>query len=683
MRLTKFKVFRYRSIEDSGEISVDEKITTFVGINESGKTNALRALRKLNNKTDTKFNQLTEQPIWHFRNFDENEIFITATFSINDEEREDIKQIDESYGNLSEIAFSRKKNMVLICHFKENDQFAIPYSKFNTEYIQPIKTIIDGIDHTTFENGKTLVNNILDELQQVGVGLEDDLNVRKEEILNQIKPKIGMIKSHLDAISPYYDNSELLNIFKKINDDIQPDQGEGVKNYLINNLPRFIYFENIGVLDSRINLETLVTDINSGDLTEEELTAKTLLDLANLNPTELLKLSSEAKKSESTIIQDKDTLSQLCNQSSLSLSHEMDDIWNQNEHDVQIEVNGNFLRLWVTNRQDRLRLQLEERSRGYQWYFSFYVVFNVESETRHKNSILLLDEPALFLHALGQEDFLKKVLPKLSEKNQIIYTTHSPFLLDLARPFAIHTVTLKKNSTQRESHISKEHWATDRDALFPLQSAVGYTLAQSMFIGRNSMIVEGLTDFWILSSASALFKISDKNGFDKNFVFSPAGGATKTIILAKTYVSQELNIGILLDSDNEGKITKEKLIRDKILKSNKILTIGDILEKPEITMSLEDIFPEEYYLQFVKLAYGDILKDKKIVLESDNPMLVKRIEGYFTKNGLGNFDKTLPALEITKEFGKISIDGIPSELVDNFEKIFSSVNSIMKKSIHT
>ena len=678
MRLTKFRVFRYRSIEDSGEIPVDEKITTFVGINESGKTNILRALRKLNNKGDTKFNKLTEQPVWHFRNYIEDENFITATFSLSDEEKDAIKQLDAGYENLEEISFSRKKNMDLICHFKENDQTAIPYSKFNIEYVQPIITMINEIDLPTIENGDVKIENIITTFKKIGDGLEDDLNVRKQSVLDGIKKNIEELKPHLDAISNQHNNSEILNILQRIDDEIKPDNGEDVKNYLINRLPRFIYFENIGVIDSRINLATLVNDIKTGDLTEEELTAKTLLDMANLDPTELLKLSSEVKKSQSKIIQDKDTLSQLCNQTSLSLSREMDSIWKQNDHDVQIEVNGNFLRLWVTNRQDRLRLQLEERSRGYQWYFSFYVVFNVESEERHKDSILLLDEPALFLHALGQEDFLKKALPHLSEKNQILYTTHSPFLLDLNRPYSIHTVTMDKNSDKRESHISKEHWATDRDALFPLQSAIGYHLAQSMFIGTRNMIVEGLTDFWILSGASALFESSGKSGLNKNFVFSPAGGGTKTIILAKTYVSQELGIGVLLDSDNEGKITKEKLVRDKILKSNKILILGDILEKPGITMSLEDIFPEDYYLKFVKLAYDDVLRDKEITLEGNNPMLVKRIESYFAKNNLGRFDKTKPTLKITREFGKIELDKLPSELVNNLEKIFISVNEIMK-----
>lgn len=676
MRLTKFRIFRYRSIEDSGDVPVDEKITTFVGINESGKTNALRALRKLNSKTDTKFNKITEQPVWHFRTFDKNENFITATFSLNDNEKNEIKQIDEAYGDLSEILFSKNKNMDLICHFKENDQVAIPYSKFNTEFIQPIKAIIDRIDVTAFKNGENLVNNIINALQRIGDNLADDLNVRKPPILEQIKNKIEDVKPHLDAIASNHDNSQITNIFQTIDNEIKPDNGEEVKNYLIEHIPIFIYFENIGVLDSRINLQTLVNDIQVGDLTEEEITAKTLLDLANLDPHELLKLSSEKDKTLSAIREDKDSLSQLCHHSSISLSQEMNSIWDQNKHDVQIEVNGSSLRLWVVNQQDHLKLQLEERSRGYQWYFSFYVVFSVESEKRHKDSILLLDEPALFLHALGQEDFLKKALPQLSEKNQIIYTTHSPFLLDLTRPHAIHTVTMDKDSTNRKSHISKEHWATDRDALFPLQSAVGYHLAQSMFIGRNNMVVEGLTDFWILESASKLFVANNKDGF-KNLVLCPVGGATKAVILAKTYVSQELNVGILLDSDNEGKITKEKLIRDKILKSNKILTVGDIVEKPDVTMSLEDIFPEDYYLRFVKLAYTN-LKDIEITLESDNPMIVKRIESYFAKNNLGSFDKTLPALEITKEFGKVELSKLPPTLISNFDKIFSSINTVMK-----
>lgn len=678
MRLTSFYVKKYRSIEDSGEIPVDDKITTFVGINESGKTNVMRALRKLNNKNDTKFKRLTENPIWHFKEWDPEEIFITGKFTLDEDEKVKISELDSEYSDLTEISFSRNKKMDLICHFKEKEQTALPFPPFQEKYLIPIQSLIQEIDPATIDDGVNQKNNITSLFENIGIGLDESLNIRKPEVFATIKERTEQLKQGLEPIAPKHDNSEIIGLIDKISEEITEDSSEDIKNYLIERLPRFIYFENIGVINSRINLESLVSDIKSGDLTESEITAKTLLDMSGLDAKELLTLSSTEKKSEPRIRDDKDTASQLCNQASLSLTTDLDGIWSQNEHILEIELNGNHLRVWVINKQDNVRLQLEERSRGYQWYFSFYIVFNVESEGRHRDSILLLDEPALFLHATGQGDFLKKVLPQLSEKNQIIYTTHSPFLLDLTRPFSIHTVTLDKDGPKRESHISKEHWASDRDALFPLQSAIGYHLAQSMFIGARNMIVEGLTDFWILGTASDLFEGNGKMSLTKNFVFSPAGGGTKTVILAKTYVAQELQVGVLLDADNEGRLAKEQLVRDTLLKSNKILLLNDIFDKPEQTMSLEDIFPEDYYLGFVARAYEKELKGMEIKLESTNPMLIKRIESFFKKNNLGNFDKTKPSLLITKEFAKGDFDKIPAELVTNFEKLFTAINDVMK-----
>ena len=676
LKLTKFRIFRYRSIEDSREVSVDEKITTFVGINESGKTNALRALRKLN-KDDTKFDESTEQPSWHFRDCKKDENFITATFSLEDHEINDIKNIDKTYGDLQEVSFSKNKNMELICDLKGNVEIAIPYSQFHTKYLQPIITIITTSDFTGIENAKETCASIQENLTRLSIDLENHSNVRKQSSLEQIKGTIETIKPHLDQIKPHPNYPKIENILQKIDSEIIPEKTEKVKNYLIEHMPRFIYFENTGMLNNQINLSSLVKNIHADSLTEVERTTKTLLDLADLDPEELLKLNSEESKNEEQIRKDKDTLSQLCHHKSMSLSQEFDSIWKQNEHSVSIVLNGDYLRLWVTNKRDNLRLQFEERSRGYQWYFSFYVIFNVESENKHKDSILLLDEPALFLHALGQSDFLKKVLPQLAEKNQIIYTTHSPFLLDLDRPDSIHTVTMNKEDDRHESHISDKHWATDKDALFPLQSALGYSLAQNMFIGRNNVIVEGITDFWILDGISKLFIANGEKGLE-NLVITPVGGATKAVMYATTYVSQELNVGILLDSDNEGKQVRKKLIHNPILKSNKILTVAEAIEKSDDPMSLEDIFPESEYLHFVKLAYANI-KDAEIELDSSNPMIVKRIESYFKKNDLGKFDKTLPAFEIIKGLSKMDFNQLNPELISNFKKMFSSINIMMKQ----
>jgi len=677
MRLTKFRIIKYRSIRDSGEIPVDDKITTFVGINESGKTNILRALRKLNNVTDTSFDDLTEHPMWDFGNFKPEEIFITATFGLSDDEQKEITKINSEYSDLKEISFSRKKNMQLICHLK-SDQIAIPFESFSKTYLKPISGVINEIDPATIDDGANRKQRVIDLFNLIGKGLEGNLNVRLSEILSKINEQINVLKVEVNTLPPnQYNPAKINSLLEKISSELKEDSSEKVKNYLITRLPRFIYFENIAIIDSRIHLPTFVQKLDAGDLDEDEQTAKTLLDLAKLNPKELLALGQEKGKDMATIGKDKDRLQIMCSLASKRITKEIDDIWTQNDHNIEIVVDANRLRVWITNRADGTKLQLEERSRGYQWYFSFYVVFNVQSESTHKDAILLLDEPALFLHAIGQQDFLEKSLPKLAEKNQIIYTTHSPFLIDLMKPESIHTVIVD-DTKNKETQISVDVWASDKDALFPLQSALGYYLSQSMFIGKRNMIVEGLTDFWIISSASELFGANGKVSLNDDFVFSPAGGGTKTVLLATMYVGQKLDVGVLLDSDNEGKQALEMLTKNKILKNNKILLLSDVLGKSGKELTLEDIFPEDYYLRFVESTYQKELGGKKIVLDKGEEMLVKRIEAYFQKNNLGKFHKSRPDRAIMKEFATTTIDKIPSTLITNLEVVISAINKVMK-----
>lgn len=452
MRLTSFHIKKYRSIEDSGEIPVDENLTTFVGINESGKTNLLRALKKLNNATDTEFDDLTEHPMWHFGDFDPEEIFITATFKLDEPEKEKIKELD-SHATLDEIKFSRKKNMKLICHL-ETEQVAIPFEVFKKTYLQLIANILNEVKPEEFKDGQAVKDNVVNTFNTIGQGYEGELNIRQPEILQEIKKRIENFKSILPTLADNVVNKIGINsTLDQINKEVTEDSTEKIKNYLIKRLPRFIYFENIAIVDSRIHLPTFVQKLEANDLDEDEKTAKTLLDLAKLDAKEIQTLGKEGKDRE-RVKKNKDRLQIMMSLASKRVSEEIDKIWSQNDHNIEFVVQGSDLRVWVINKKDGTRLQLEERSRGYQWYFSFYTVFNVESEARHKDAILLLDEPAIFLHALGQEDFLKKTLPKLFEKNQILYTTHSPFMIDLTKPETIHTVTLEEVESQKKTKIS-------------------------------------------------------------------------------------------------------------------------------------------------------------------------------------------------------------------------------------
>lgn len=678
MRLVRFRIKKYRSIEDSGSIDVDENITTFVGINESGKTNVLRALKKINHVSDTEFNNLTEYPTWHYRDEELDEVFVTATFKLNEEEKEKIRKIDSNIV-LDEIEFSKNRNMKLICQL-EHKQNTIPFNSFNLKYLNSISLLLKEID-PSFDNGEAHKANLINELDTIKQENQKELDVRQPKILKQIKLKMKQFKIQLNLIpNDKLDKQKINLLFEKINSEVIEDSTDKIENYLLNKIPRFVYFENIGIIDSRIHLPDFIQKLNSNNLDKKDIMAKALLDLGQLDAKELYELSRDGGETKQTQ-ENKDQLDRILDHASKKVSKEIDSLWTSNEHDIEFHVQGDYFRVWVINKKDKTKLQLEERSRGYQWYFSFYTVFSVESEKRYKDAIILLDEPALFLHPKGQEDFLSKILPTLVKKNQILYTTHSPFMVDLKHPDSIHTVTLDEKTisgtTQKISQISNEVWKTDRDALFPLQSALHYDMAQSMFIGKKNLIVEGMSDFWLLSSVSSVLEAAGKIHLKKDIVVVPAGGATRSILFASTYMSQNLDVAVLLDADHEGKTTYELIVKNKILKNKKICMLNEIFEK-NIDMSMEDMFPQDYYLKFVKLAYKKELKEKGIIdisLTSQQPMIVKKLETFFKENNLGEFHKSRPDRTIINELSNVEIDSLPNELIKNFEMIFKVINN--------
>lgn len=678
MRLVSFKIKKYRSIEDSGEIEIDENITTLVGINESGKTNVLRALKKINHVEDNQFEELSENPRWYNdEKYKEDEIFITAKFKLDEDELEKIKFMDPK-NKLQEIEFSRRKNMELICHL---DNPPITYNELQTKYLEQIGTIISNRNYG-FDGGNGQKQRLLDAFNKIGNGITAEDNMRQTKFWNSIDNSINefwLVTNEVQGDDP--DKIEIESILSNMRLEIAEDTNGAIKEYLIKKIPQFVYFDNIRIIDSRIRLSTLVEKLNNNQLDEHGRTAKILLDLGGLDPHELLELEKDQGDVYKTQT-NKDMLSLKCSTASEKISKELNNIWSSNEHTVDFVINGDDLQVWITNKHDGTRLRLEERSRGYQWYFSFYTIFSVESEQNHKNAIILLDEPGLFLHPKAQEDFLTKTLPRLAAKNQIIYTTHSPSMIDLSRPGSIHTVTLKKQKIKGEdkevSHISKDTLDSDRDALLPLQSALCYTIAQSMFIGKKNLLVEGLSDFWLLDSLSKLMESEERVHLKNDFVFVPVGGGTKSILFATMYKSQGLDIAVLLDADTEGRNAQKQLVENKILKTNKILLLSELLGEKR-KMSIEDIFPEDYYLSFVQSVYQKELESKnikKIEMVFGESMIIKKIERFFEENGLGKFNKIKVNKEIMTELPKADITKIQKELIDRSETIFKKINKI-------
>jgi predicted ATP-dependent endonuclease of OLD family len=224
-------------------------------------------------------------------------------------------------------------------------------------------------------------------------------------------------------------------------------------------------------------------------LKPDERTALSLLRLAGVEAADFNEVDYEARKA---------SLEAAANQ----LTDEVFEFWSQNK-DLAIELDVDFkapaqeplgqppfLDIRIRNQRHRVTLNFGERSQGFMWFFSFLAYFSEYRDTDER-LILLLDEPGLGLHAAAQADLLRFIEERLAPEHQVLFTTHSPFLVDAKRLERVRTV---EDVDHLGTKVSADVLSTSKDTRFPLQAALGYDLAQTLFIGPNSLVVEGPAD---------------------------------------------------------------------------------------------------------------------------------------------------------------------------------------------
>ncbi|WP_411746095.1 ATP-dependent nuclease, partial [Reinekea sp.] len=212
-----------------------------------------------------------------------------------------------------------------------------------------------------------------------------------------------------------------------------------------------------------------------------------------------------------------------------------------------------------------VEVNLNERSRGFKWFFSFYVTFCADTNGGEaKDAVLLLDEPGLFLHAKSQSDLLNHLRDDFD--NQILFTTHSPFMIPTAQLTDVKTVNIDQD---RGTTVTNDPTG-DSTTLFPLQAALGYEISQSLFIGSHNLIVEGVTDYWYLSAISDYLISIGKKGLEPNITITPAGGAQKIPYLVSLLASQNLNVVVLMDKERDSAATRDEMVGGKLLHQKNI-----------------------------------------------------------------------------------------------------------------
>jgi predicted ATP-dependent endonuclease of OLD family len=269
--------------------------------------------------------------------------------------------------------------------------------------------------------------------------------------------------------------------------------------------------------------------------------------------------------------------------------------------------NGFILRTRIENTRHGVTTSFDDRSAGFVWFFSFLVWFSQVTKNYGNNIILLLDEPGLTLHASAQQDLLRFFREKLTPHFQLIYTTHSPFLIETSNILSTRTVEdvfiepTDGNPRQDESllgtKVRSDVLATEKETLFPLQACLGYDITQSLFIGKNSLLVEGPSDLLYLRWFSAKLKQAKRNALDARWTIVPCGGLPKIASFIALFAGNDLNLAVLCDYAHGEKRHVKSLKESELLAAGAVFSAEQYANKAEA--DLEDVIGNANFLSIV------------------------------------------------------------------------------------
>lgn len=652
MKLCSFRVQNYRSIIDSGWVALDD-IAVIVGKNESGKTSLLKALWKFNPFKKEPYSLDREWPRGKRKERDPNFEVVTCKFEFNAAERKALTDIDPKCEDIVSVQLGKTYEGKFTWRCEPH---SVPRARDGKSASVMLKALVDG-------QSKGKPSEVASALAEVMESAEKRLSGADAATALTM---VSEIKGQLTEAATLKEDASLSqslgtgcdSIVRKLADSPSDEAWKLVRSWI----PTFIYMDDWLAFKGTAHLDQVKQRKDNNQLQDDDRTIITIMEMAGLD------LDEEVAKGKQN---DREQRMLDMNDASQTLTNAIAERWSQKKYEVQFQADGNHFITFVKDEASRALVPLEERSKGFQWFFSFDMKFMYETEGDFEGAIILLDEPGLHLHAAAQRDLLSR-MKAYAKSNQLVYTTHLPFMIDMER---LDNIWIAEEKPGEGAKVHNE-WATaDKDARFTLQAALGLSWAQSLFVGRNNLVVEGVTDFWFLSTVSTLLKEAGKVALADDLVITPAGGASKVAYLATLLLGQELKVCVLLDSDEEGISAHKQLVNNWLLKDVDALLLGAVLERPG-KVAIEDLFDENYYIGQASVAYEKELQGKTLKLPA-KPVgsIVDRLTAFFAARGV-TFNKGRVAKRIMADLATKSADDLPKPTVDGFGKAIEAVNQV-------
>lgn len=593
MRLQRARVTNYRGVIDTGWFDVENNKTIMVGPNEAGKTAVLQALQQINPPKDVpKFDALRDYPRSKYNDITTGRVdpkkvtVVEVVFALDDADRAAIpltmhgaqyrfgRRLDNSawhdlldapplptYGAIS-------KDLTRLCaHVDPRAEEKTPGgSPPSTDLVAITKS---WIATTTIDGERAVALKAWLDKSLPHIHEANDAEEKRFDSL------VAVANAHIDR--------------------------DSALKALDGRKPVFVLFNNYVRVRPLIQLDHLAQRLVSNVLDDDQydygnVCLLKLLGFSAEQLSDLGKTTPPAANDPAALQNYRDQLDKRAyqlNAASVQLTAEIRSVWRPREgraeaDKLRIQADGQYLKVVV---EDELGVDIElhQRSEGFQWLVSFFVVFFAEAAGKHKNAILLLDEPGLSLHGLKQREF-RSTLSRLSESNQTIYTTHSPFLVGPDELALVRVVEMLNRTVGTKVHTTVS--SGDPAALLPLQEALGYDLAQSLFTQERNLVLEGLTDYWYIEVTAALLRADGLVSLNEKVALVPAASAGKVVYYATILYAQNFKVAALLDSDAAGDQAAQQETLVHTLGNKCILRTKDAYSGAVTKPEIEDLLRE-------------------------------------------------------------------------------------------
>lgn len=648
MKLVKARIRNFRSAEDTGTFDIGD-LTCLVGKNEAGKTAVLSAL-------------------YGVKPFGQNFVYD----KVRDYPRRYLtRYADRHGGNEAEVATT-------------------------TWELSP-----DDIAAVAAVIGEGALNNaLLDITVHYGGHKTWDVHVDEDKVRTELLKQHGVEGQELANLS----KTPFANLLKEAEAQSEPsDALKALKlqigkfrggrpalaaiDALSNRLPVFFYTSHFDRMSGEVSLEKLSRDQRNG----ESVSAgdQIFLDFLDYAGTSVEELQKSTRLEE---------LTAKCQAASNDITDEIFEFWSQNDA-LRVEIalaqglsedpapfnSGTVAKIRIHNDNHKVSVPLSERSAGFVWFFSFLSQFK-QMRKKTPGAIILLDEPGLTLHGKAQADLLRYISERLLPDHQVIYSTHSPFMVPADRLADVRVVEdvvsydQRHRATVKGTQVSADVLTVDQDTLFPLQAHLGYEVTQSLFVGAHTLLVEGPSDVLFLQAASHALKQRNRKGLDTRWVICPTGGIDKVQSFASLFAGKGINIVALCDYGSGDKSKVQRLRASQILRSTGVLVATDFTGKDE--SDVEDFFAPALYAEILNGAYA--LKGKgritaaQLSAEGGSSRQVKQAESLFNVMGSSApmFDHFSPASWLIQNQNVLAEDSSAvSETLDRFERLFEAINA--------